>query len=75
MRIIERSTEERMQETRDLFDEIKPLLDNGYTYCKSVKIVKDLRSVNTNNSWYKELIEYGESQGYMKKDYSDCRRY
>ena len=71
MRVIEMNTQEREQEIIDLFEAIKPLLDEGYTYNKALRKVKNLTSLNTNNAWYRNVIEYGESQGYSKKDYTD----
>ena len=74
IRIVEMSTAEREAETRELFEAIKPLLDKGYTYNKALRKVKNLRSLNTNNAWYRDVIKYGESQGYPKEDYSYKRR-
>ena len=74
MKVIEMNTREREQEIIDLFESIKPLLDEGYSYNKALRKVKNLTSVNTNNAWYRNVIEYGESQGYSKKDYSYGRR-
>ena len=74
MRVVERSTSEREQETRTLFHEIQPYLDKGYSYNQAVKKVKGLNTVNTNQAWYREVIEYGEKQGYRHKDYNYRRR-
>ena len=69
MRVVERNTSERKMETVSLFNQVKPLLEKGYSYNLAVKKVKNLSSLNTTNGWFKELVEYGESQGYLKKDY------
>ena len=74
MKVIEMTTAEREQEIVDLFNEIKPLLDKGCTYNKALRRVKNLSSLNTNNAWYKNVIKYGESQGYPKEEYSYKRR-
>ena len=74
VRVIELSTAEREQETIELFNKIRPLLDSGCTYNKALRKVRNLRTLNTNNAWYKDVIAYGESQGYSKADYSYKRR-
>ena len=74
MRVIELSTKEREQETQQLFEQIKPLLDQGYTYNLALREVKGLETLNTSNAWYRDVIEYGESQGYNRSDYSYKRR-
>lgn len=67
MRIIERSTYERNLETKELFDKIRPLLDDGYSYNKALKVIRNANSINTNHGWYKDVVEYGESQGYLRE--------
>lgn len=69
MGIVERNTNERNMETVSLFNQVKPLLEKGYSYHLAVKKIKNTNSLNTNNAWFRELIEYGESQGYLKEDY------
>ena len=60
---------DRYNETVSLFNQVKPLLERGYSYNLAVKKVKGTNSLNTGSGWFKELIEYGESQGYLKKNY------
>lgn len=74
IRVIELSTKEREQETQQLFETIQPLLDKGYTYNLALREVKGLETLNTSNAWYRDVIEYGESQGYSRKEYSKRRR-
>lgn len=71
IRVIEQTTEERKQETRELFNKIRPLLDNGIMYNKAVKQVKNLPPDYscTQLAWFRDLIAYGETQGYAYKDY------
>ena len=69
MRVVERSTSERNMETVSLFNQVKPLLEEGYSYNLAVKKIKNINSLNTNLGWFKELVEYGEGQGYLKKNY------
>ena len=56
--IIERSQADIQRETEELYEQIKPYLDKGYGVNKSVKIVKNKNSVNTNLAWYKRIVEY-----------------
>ena len=77
MNVICQSTSEREKEIRDLFNEIKPLLDEGYSYHASVMKVKGIthkKYTLANLSWYKWLVEYGETQGYPKLVYREDRR-
>lgn len=73
--IVSQSTSERKMETVDLFNQIKPLLDEGMIYSKAIKIVKGLPTgfSLTNRAWFRDLVEYGESQGYPYKKYSGKR--
>lgn len=65
--VVEQSTSERQEETEKLFHEIKPYLDEGFTYNQSLvkvgKITANTR-LNSRNGWFYHLIKYGESQGY-----------
>lgn len=74
--IISQSTSERKMETIELFNKIKPLLDSGLIYTKAIKIVKGLPEeyALTRRKWYRDLVSYGESQGYLYKDYSGKSR-
>ena len=65
--VITQTTEERNQETKELFESIRPLLDEGYTYRDAVKAVGRIGENSNPNircSWFHHLIKYGESQGY-----------
>ena len=74
IKVIEQSTAERKEETRRLFESIKPLLDHGYGYKQALekigRIPVDSRVGYTTHGWFKELKEYGETQGYLYKLYS-----
>ena len=69
--VISQTTAEREAETIKLFNQIKPLLDNGYSYSRAVREVCNIppRTNMASSSWYKSLIRYGETQGYLRKDY------
>lgn len=72
--VIETTTSERKQEIINLFNEIKPYLDNGYSYMNALitigKISPKVRNSAYNYGWYKEVVKYGESQGYPYIKYS-----
>lgn len=65
IKIIEQSTDERMKETQELFNKVKPFLDEGYSYDKALKKA----GLMTANSWKqraytREIVEYAKKQGY-----------
>ena len=72
--VIEQTTAERQEETKQLFEQIKPLLDEGYSYMTACIMVgrcnKETRTVHYSRSWFSDLKEYGKSQGYDYKDYN-----
>lgn len=70
--IIEQSTSERNNETKLLFEQIRPLLDGGYNYHEAVRIVKNdsEKAHYYRFGWFNDLKRYGESQGYPYKDYN-----
>ena len=70
--VISQTTAERQQETKELFEKIKPLLDKGMIYSAAIRKVKGLPSDANRyqSSWYKEVIAYGETQGYPYEKYS-----
>lgn len=77
MNVICQSTCEREKETRDLFNQIRPLLDEGYGYRGAVLRVKgimDKRYPLANLGWYKDVVAYGDSVGYSKRVYREDRR-
>lgn len=75
MAIIETSTSERMRLARETFELIKPLLDDGYIYSRAVKKVKGLYPNYSlgDKAWFRDIIEYGESQGYSRAEYMGKR--
>ena len=63
--VIEQTTEERKNETEELFLECKPYLDKGYPLAKAVQKVKNSNhSFFYRQAWFKELREYARSKGY-----------
>lgn len=73
--VISQTTAERREETRQLFEQIKPLLDDGYTY--SSALIKIGRTKKKNRvyqqAWFRELKEYGEQLGYPYHKYKGKR--
>lgn len=72
--VIEQSTAERNKETRQLFEQIRPLLDDGYGYMPALikigVVPEHLRRHVYTTAWFRDLKEYGESQGYDYDTYS-----
>ena len=69
IKIIQQSTAERKQETWELFEKIRPLLDQGYSFNKALTEVTDLSVTNYRSGWFKDLIEYAKTQGYDYHEY------
>ena len=69
--VIEQTTNERKEEIKNLFNTIKPLLDDGYNY-KTALIKIGRINKNTHparRGWFKELTDYGTEKGYKYEDY------
>ena len=64
IKVISQTTEERRQETRELFEKCKPLLDQGYSLNKAAWEVRGTKPHNPRGGWFRELIDYAETQGY-----------
>lgn len=71
--IVEQSTSERKQETKELFERIRPHLDEGYSYNNALILIGYVsKNVNLDrfHGWYRDLTEYGASQGYPFGEHS-----
>ena len=73
--VISQSSKERREEIKKLFEEMKPYLDDGKTYNQAVSIVKNTKTTYSHTQWFKDLVEYGESQGYLKDNYDNWYKY
>ena len=63
--VISQNTEERQQETIDLFNQCKPYLKQGMKLVDALQIIKHTKHNRFyNQRWYRELKSYAESQGY-----------
>lgn len=67
--IIQQSTDERKKETMKLFQEVKPLLDEGYSFTGALKKL-GYPVYNYKSGWFKHLKDYALTQGY---DYNKMR--
>lgn len=71
--VIETSTDERMEETSDLFGRIKPLLDAGYSYMGALVEIGEVEPSNRhgvyNRGWFMDLKRYGAEHGYPYHKY------
>lgn len=63
VKIIERNTAEREEEIKKLFEECKPLLEEGLSLRKAVMKVKNKANVNTKLAWYRELKQMAINEG------------
>ena len=74
IRVIEQSTSERNEETKKLFEQIRPLLDDYYSYMGALvkigRVPSLYRNSYYNQSGFRELKEYGEKQGYPYEKHS-----
>ena len=69
--VVQQTTAERQEETRQLFEEIRPLLDEGYSYRSALQKIGRCGDGGGyyQQAWYRELCEYGTSQGYPYHKY------
>jgi len=66
--VISQTTKEREEETRQLFLQLKPLLDQGYTLGKAVKQELNIKhGAFYNQAWYKDLKKECIKQGVKPK--------
>ena len=69
IKVIQQSTSDRKQETINLFNKIKPYLDDGYSFTRALKLC-GYTVYNYKSGWFKHLIDYARTQGY---DYNTIR--
>lgn len=66
--VISQNTQERENETKQLFEKCKPYLDRGETLSNAVQKVENRKHNKFNNqAWFKELRKYAYQQGYKGK--------
>lgn len=69
------TSKERSEEIKELFDKMKPYLDEGLSYRKALNKVKKTNVSYSQRRWYRDLVEYGESQGYEYRKYNNPQNY
>lgn len=65
--VISQSTSERLEETRQLFLQVKPFLDEGLSFKKAFLKAGLFPSENhsvSNQKWSRDVVEYAKKQGY-----------
>jgi len=69
MAVIERTDNDIEQETIQLWQKVKPLLDNGMSFYPAVRQAKGLQpsSCLGTQSWFRRLRTYAIKQGYTLK--------
>ena len=78
--VVSQSTSERRDEAKQLFEQIKPLLDEGYSYMSACVLIgrckNHLKHQYYKYGWFKDLKEHGEAMGYPYSKYSGkgCKR-
>ena len=76
--VIEQTTSERQEETRQLFETIRPYLDEGYGYMSALhqigRVQKGRSSGYYRMAWFKDLVKHGEQEGYDYDTYSGKKR-
>lgn len=75
--VITQTTAERKAETIKRFEIIKPYLDKGWSYSRSCQECFDLHGKLpfAHTKWYKELVKYAETQGYLRKYFTYRGKY
>lgn len=68
IKVVSQTTDERRQEIRELFEKIRPLLDDGYSYRQAVIKVKNISSASNvaKYAWFRDVVKYGKEHGYNR---------
>lgn len=71
IKVITQTTAERQEETENLFNQIRPLLDDGYSYTSALKKIGKLKVKNRvyQQAWFRDLKEHGKKMGYPYENY------
>ena len=65
--VIEQTSQERQRETEQLFESIRPYLEQGDTYRTALRKIGRIPKKSNPNirvGWCRHLIEYGTQQGF-----------
>ena len=71
IRVIQKSTSERKEDAKELFNKCVPYLNEGVSLRQAVIKVTNNEVTNHRCGLFKDVIDYTESQGY---DYNKRRR-
>ena len=74
MNIVESTTNDRNDEIVRLFNKIKPFLDQGMSYNQAYEYVTN-KKPRSSRAWWRDLIKYGEKQGYPRRVSSNANKY
>lgn len=75
IKVVCKTSDERTNELKCLFDKMKPYLEEGKSYNQALCIVKKTKTSYSHTQWFKDLVKYGESQGYPKENYENYDKY
>lgn len=64
IRVIEQTTEERRQETLDLYEKCKPFLRKGFSLRQAVMKVTGKKGGFSRRAWYRELVEMARKDNF-----------
>lgn len=72
----ETSSEERQNEMVELFEKIRPFLEQGISYSTAYKILTgEKHNTFTRRRWWKDLLDYGKKQGFDRKYFGNERNF
>lgn len=64
----ETSSEERENEMKELFEKMRPFLEQGLSYIATYQLITGIEhTAFASRRWWKDLLEYGKRQGFDKK--------
>lgn len=74
IKVIETSSEDRQKELEEIFEKMRPLLDQGFGYIASYQFISGVNhTAFSRRSWWRDLVKYGEEQGYDRKKIGEMK--
>ena len=74
MDVVETTTDERNIEIQVLFEKLRPFLDQGLSYNKAYESAIGHKPYVT-RAWWKDLLKYGQQQGYERRYTNRANKY